>query len=152
MSVFRVFRNVVVLGWLVVASLSISIMLGLWAFQLTATLATATANVASMAVRHRKEMARALAKAKAKARLRRALVAVPVIGIATAVAFEVQDYNEWQEENPDKTHNDYICEVRTMTAEVMDEVLQELPALIRPSPDTVMERLPTCVSDDVTLI
>jgi len=151
MSVLSAIRNTVVLGWLTVALLSIALTLGLWAFQLTATVATMTASAASTAIRHRKDMARAIAKTKAKARLRRVLVAVPVVGIAATAAFEVQDYNEWQEENPDKTANDYICEVRAMTAEVMDEVLQELPELIRPSPDSVMKQFPKCLSGDVTL-
>lgn len=152
MSFFNALRSTVFLGWLAVMLLSISLTLGLWAFQLTATVATMTANAASMAIRHRKEMARALAKAKAKARLRKVLVAVPLIGIPTAAAFEVRDYQEWQEENPDKTFDDYVCEVRVLTAEVMDEVLQELPELIRPSPDTVMERFPKCLDDDLAQI
>jgi hypothetical protein len=148
MSVFGIFRNTIVLGWLVVGLLSISISLGLWAFQLTATVATMTANAASMAIRHRKDMARAVAKVKAKARLRRMLVAVPLIGLPVAAAFEVRDYEEWQAENPSKDFNDYACEVSSLSAEVMDEVLQELPDYLRPSPSTMSELVPECSEDE----
>ena len=147
MSLFGAIRSTVVLGWLTVMLLSISLTLGLWAFQLTATVAAMTANVASMTIRHRKDMARAVAKVKAKARLRRMLVAVPLIGIPVAAAFEVRDYEEWQAENPDKDLNDYACEVSSLSAEVMDEVLQELPEYLRPSPSTIWELVPECTED-----
>lgn len=150
MSVFGVFRNAIVLGWVVVGLLSISISLGLWAFQLTATVATMTASAASMAIRHRKDMARAVAKVKAKARLRRMLVAIPLIGLPVAAAFEVRDYEEWQAENPDKDFNDYACEVSSLTAEVMNEVLQELPEYLRPSRSTILEFVPKCIDDERT--
>lgn len=152
MSLLNALRKTVFLGWLIGGLVAMSLALGLWAFHLTATVATMSANAASMALRHRKEMARALTKAKAKARLRRMLVAVPVVGFATATVFEINDYNQWQEENPDKKFNDYVCEMRDLTAEVMDEVLQELPERIRPSPDSVMEGLPSCSENDVAAI
>jgi heme/copper-type cytochrome/quinol oxidase subunit 2 len=148
MSLFGAIRSTVVLGWLTVMLLSISLTLGLWAFQLTATVAVMTANAASMAIRHRKEMARAVAKAKAKARLRRVLVAIPFVGVTAVIAFEAQDYQEWQEENPGKTSNDYACEVSSLSAEVMDEVLQELPESLRPPPSTILKLLPECREDE----
>ena len=104
-----------------------------------------SATAASAAVKHRKEVAKAVSKAKAKARLRRVMVAVPAVGTVVAVAFEAQDYSEWQDENPDGTPEDYSCEVAKVSAEIVDEVLQDLPETVRPSPDTVLAWLPNCV-------
>jgi hypothetical protein len=148
MPIFGIFRNTIVLGWLVVGLLLISMSLGLRALHLTATVATMTATAASTAIKHRKDMARAIAKVKAKARLRRMLVAFPLIGLPVAATFELRDYEEWQAENPGKDFNDYACEVSSLSAEVMDEVLQELPDYLRPSPSTMSELVPECSEDE----
>ena len=73
------------------------------------------------------------------------LVAIPVIGIATAAAFEYGDYQEWQADNPDGDFGDYSCEVAVLSAEVVDEVLQDLPEATRPPRDVVLSQLPACV-------
>ena len=77
---------------------------------------------------------KALAKQKAKGRLKRIVVAAPIAGIAAAAAFEVHAYNEWKNENPCGTVEQYGTEVTVDTSEVIDEVLQELPEYYRPSP------------------
>ena len=50
----------------------------------------------------------------------------------------------WVKENPDKSPTDYGCEVASSSAEVMDEVLAELPKKFRPSSDLIMSRVPEC--------
>lgn len=144
LKLFRIFRNVVFLGWLSLALASASIAAGIWALQLSATIATMSASAAATAISHRKEMAKAIGKAKAKARLRRAIAAVPVAGVAALAYFEEQDYQEWLEHNPDGTRQQYACEVSSLTAKVVDDVLQDLPEMIRPGPETVLEYMPVC--------
>jgi len=81
-------------------------------------------------------------KTKAKARIRRAVVAIPVVGIGAMVYFEERNFKEWLEDNPDGTRREYGCEVVDMTAEVLEEVLQELPEYARPEPETVFKLIP----------
>jgi len=143
-KVFGVFRNVVFLGWLSVALASTTLAAGVWAFQMTTTVAAMSAKAAATAVAHRKQLAKAVAKAKSKARLRRAVVAVPLVGVGAIAYFEERDYQEWLAANPDGTRKQYSCEVASLTAEVVDDVLQDLPKRVRPEPELVLNRLPEC--------
>ena len=145
--VFKWLRNTVVLMWLCAALLFSTVALAVQAVTLTAQVATVTASASAAALSHRKDLARAIARTKAKARLRRMLVAVPVVGAGAAVAFETQDFRDWQVDNPDGTFADYSCEVATLSAEVVDEVLQDLPDGFRPSRDMVLNQLPDCASE-----
>jgi len=97
-----------------------------------------------MADTHRKQLTKEVTRTKAKARLRRAVVAVPIAGIAATAYFEEQDFQEWLIENPDSTRREYACSIATLSAEVVDEVLQELPKTLRPAPETVLSIVPEC--------
>jgi len=141
---FKLVRSIVFLGWLSFALASAAITATIWAIQLSATVATMSAKAAATAVQHRKQLARAVAKTKAKARLRRAVVAVPIAGVGAIAYFEEQDYQEWTEQNPEGTRRQYACEVASLTAEVVDEVLQGLPDWMRPEPETVLGYTPEC--------
>ncbi|MBE0453324.1 hypothetical protein [Roseovarius autotrophicus] len=72
------------------------------------------------------------------------MVAIPVVGALTIAYFEEQDFQDWLEENPEGTRKQYACKVASLTAEVMDEVLQDLPESIRPAPETVLRYMPEC--------
>lgn len=144
LKILGVFRSVVFLGWLSFALVSTTVMAGVWALQMATSVATISAQAAATAAAHRKQLARAVAKTKAKARLRRAIVAVPFLGVGAIAYFEEQDYRDWKEENADGTRQHYACEVALLTAEVVDEVIQELPERMRPSPSTIMTRMPEC--------
>ena len=133
--------------WLSAALLVSTVVLAVQAVTLTAQVATVTASASAAALSHRKELAKAIARTKAKARLRRMLVAVPVIGAGAAVAFEAQDFRDWQIDNPEGTFADYSCEVAMLSAEVVDEVLQDLPDGFRPSRDMVLNQLPECAPE-----
>ena len=113
-------------------------------FRLSAQVAGLTASAATAAVTHRKELAATVSRVKAKARLRRLVAAIPLAGIAAAAEFERRDFLSWQEENPDGTFGQYGCEASVLSAEVMDEVLQELPEAVRPRKETVLKMLPKC--------
>jgi hypothetical protein len=143
-GIVSVFRNVVFLGWLSVALASTTLAAGIWALQMTTTVAAMSAKAATTAVAHRKQLAKAVAKTKAKARLRRAIAAVPVAGVAAIGYFEEQDYQEWLTENPNGTRKQYACEVAALTAEVVDDVLQDLHESVRPDPETVLSYMPKC--------
>lgn len=116
----------------------------LWALQLSAAVTTMSANAAAAATRHRNELAEAVARTKAKARLRRLVAAVPFVGAGAVVYFEDQDYRDWLAENPGGTPGEYACEVARLSAEVIDEVLTELPEGARPSPETALSWMPEC--------
>ena len=144
----KIVRNVTFLLWFSASLAFSAIGLGLWAMNLSLKVATMTASAASTTVRHRRQIAKAISREKAKGRLRRMMIAVPVLGSGVAVSFEAYEYYQWQEENPEGTLTDYSCEVSEITAEVMDEVLQELPELIRPSPERVSSLVPECENEE----
>ena len=76
------------------------------------------------------------------------VVVVIVVGTAAAVAFEEFEYREWKEQNPDRGRLDFGCEVWASTVEVTDDVLQELPEIARPAPDTIENWIPKCDQAD----
>lgn len=141
---FRLFRNVVFLIWLSIALATTAIAASVWALKMTATVATMSAKAAQTAIAHRKQLTKAVAKTKAKARLRRAVVAIPIAGIGATTYFEEQDYQEWKLQNPEGNRKEYACEIAGLTVEVMDDVLQGFPELVRPTPETLRGYLPTC--------
>ena len=139
-------RRTTFLFVLCVSLATTTVSLAVWAVSLTAQVATLTASAAASAVAGRKATAAAVARTKAKARLRRLVVAVPVAGAAAAIWFERQDYLQWKEDNPDDDAAAYGCEVSATSAEIIDEVLQELPAKARPPRDLLLSQLPECPS------
>lgn len=141
---FALLRTTSFLVMLCVSLAATTFSLGIWAVSLTAQVATVTTSAAAAAIAHRKAIAAAVLRTKAKARLRRALVVLPVAGIAAAAVFEHQDYLEWKSDNPDGDLQDYGCEVGAVSAEVVDDVLQDLPEEVRPSRHWLLARLPEC--------
>lgn len=137
----RALRNTALLTWFVVVLALSTISLGIWAVSIATQVASLTATMATNAIAHRQTLIQSAARLKAKARLRRLIVAVPIAGLASIAYFEEHDYQEWLEDNPDGDRAKYACEVATITAEVLNEVLQELPESIQPSPDTVQYAL-----------
>lgn len=110
---------------------------------LTAQVATLTAAAATTA-QQKKRMTKILSKEKAKARLKRLIVAVPFLGVGASIAFEAGDLKNWLRENPTKDAGDYGCEVTSSSAEVVDEVLSDLPKNFRPSKGKIMGKMPEC--------
>ncbi|MEN0088226.1 MAG: hypothetical protein AAF737_07310 [Pseudomonadota bacterium] len=137
-SIFAALRTTTFLIAICISLLTSTIAAGVWVVSLTAQVATVTAGAAAAAFAHRQAMARALARAKAKARLRRVMAAIPILGLGVAAELERRDYLEWKTENPDGDFTQYSCEIAALSAEVIDEVLQDLPEAIRPSRDTAL--------------
>jgi len=144
---FSLLRNVTFLAMLCMTLATTAVSMGIWALSLTAQVTTMTA---ATAIANRKAIAAVIVRTKATARLRRALVVVPIAGIAAAFAFEREDYLEWKEHNPDGDVEGYGCEVSTVSAEVIDDVLQDLPKQVRPSRDWLLSRLPNCQSAELS--
>lgn len=144
MRIFAFIRTTAFLVVLCVSLATTAVSLGVWAVSLTAQVTTMTAGAAAAAIANRKAIAAAVLRTKAKARLRRALVVVPVAGIGAAIAFERQDFLEWKQNNPDGDLEAYGCEVSVVSAEVVDDVLQDLPEQVRPSRDWLLSRMPDC--------
>jgi hypothetical protein len=141
---FTLLKNTIFVVWLIGALASISIGMAIFTFQATATVARLSAEAANTAIRHRKEIAKAVTKVKAKARLKRIITMVPLAGLAAGAYFEEQEYEEWLEDNPDGSRQEYLCEVTVLSSEVLDEVLIGLPELIRPSKSAVTDMMPKC--------
>ena len=141
---FTLLKNTIFVVWLIGALASISIGMAIFTFQATATVARLSAEAANTAIRHRKEIAKAVTKVKAKARLKRIITMVPLAGLAAGAYFEEQEYEEWLEDNPDGSRQEYLCEVTALSSEVLDEVLMGLPELIRPSKSAVTDMMPEC--------
>lgn len=144
LKIFSAMKNVTFLV-LTCASLFLSTAaLAVTALQLSSQVAGLTASATAAGLANRRAISAAVARAKAKARLRRIVASVPIAGIAAAGYFERRDFLEWQTENPNGTFEDYSCEVARLSADVIDEVLQELPEAARPSKDFVISSLSDC--------
>ena len=140
----RLMTSTVALVWLCGALAVSTVVLGLQAITLSAQVATVTAGATSAAIKHRKDLAKAVSKTRAKARLRRMIVAIPFVGGGAALAFEAQDFQDWQADNPHGSFSEYSCEVAEVSAALVDDVLQDLPEVMRPSRDAVMAKVPEC--------
>jgi uncharacterized protein CbrC (UPF0167 family) len=123
----RVVRKVGGLVWLASVLAAATLSLAAWTVSLTSQVAALTASATAAAVKAAREKAEIKAKMKAKARLRRMLVAIPIAGTAAAVYFEQADFEEWLLENPGGTFSEYACIQADLSAEIVDEVLAELP-------------------------
>lgn len=143
--VLSLFKNTVFVFCLVGALASLSISSTIFALNAMATATRLSVEAATTAVRHRNEITKAVAKIKTKARLKRMIAMIPVVGIAAVGYFEEQEYKEWLISNPDGSRQDYLCEVASMSSEVIDEILLELPEMIRPSKTVISDMVPKCV-------
>ena len=127
----KLFKNVFFLGFLVISLAISTLTLGFHAANLTAKVAVLTSASTVAAVKHRKEIAKVLAKA----RLKRFIVAIPILGSGAAVAFEASEFKNWQAANPQKSEVDYLCENASLTIEIFEDVIKELPENLQVSPE-----------------
>ncbi len=169
LRLFRIVKSTFFLGILCVSLLVTVASLAVHSIQLTAQLAVAATNAAAAALEHRKAIAaatsahrkdkakavaRTKARERAKARIRRfAIVGAAVVPVAGSLAapalagsFEVADFYNWKTGNPEGKFEDYACETGEASAELVDEVLQELPDSVRPPSDTVRSWMPRCAA------
>ena len=127
----KLFKNVFFLGFLVISLTISTLTLGFHAANLTAKVVALTAASTIAAVKHRKDITKILAKA----RLKRVIVAIPILGSGAAVAFEASEFKNWQAANPQKSEVDYLCENASLTIEIFEDVIKELPENLQVSPE-----------------
>ena len=127
----KLFKNVFFLGFLVISLAISTLTLGFHAANLTAKVAVLTSASTVAAVKHRKDIAKVLAKA----RLKRFIVAIPILGSGAAVAFEASEFKNWQAANPQKSEVEYLCENASLTIEIFEDVIKELPENLQVSPE-----------------
>lgn len=107
-----------------------------------AAVATAVTTIKTQAeISERKAVAKARAKVKTKARLRRVVAAIPFVGMAGLAAFEYRDYQAWLDVNSEGSMDQYATEVALLSKEVAGEVLEEMPAVVRPDSDKLLSWL-----------
>jgi hypothetical protein len=126
MKLLRLLQNTTFVLFLIVSLTSLTslaVLASIWAVNQTMRVVTMSKAAITQVAQNRRQIARLAAKA----RLRRIVTSVPLAGLAAVGYFEERDRREWLEANPSKTNADYACEVAELTAEVMDEVLAELP-------------------------
>lgn len=165
------FKNSVLIIWVCGSLFISSVGVGIFAFQqslkvagMAADLASALTELSTVKASHKSKLAKLeldheselleqKAKLKARERIRRTLIAVPVVGAGLIVYFEEQDYQDWLIDHPDGSRADYACEVASYSAEVIDEIVenivdasQNLPKSVRPDPDNVTQwlEIPKC--------
>ena len=134
-------RNTLFVSILLIGLISSTIAVGIWGMTKAVQVASLTAAIADNAITHSKQTAKTVFRTKAKARLKRLIAATPFVGIAAVGYFEEQDYKEWLLANPEGDRKQYACEVAIITAEVLDEVLQDLPDNLRPNPKQLFDYL-----------
>lgn len=123
----RFLKNTTFVIWLLCSFATLALSTSVWALSQSIRVAALTKTVAAQAVQNRKRIARL----KAKARMRRVVMAVPVAGIAAGGYFEEKDRRAWLASNPGSTSMDYACEMASLSTEVMDEVLADLPLTLK---------------------
>ena len=111
---------------------------------LSSQLVASTAALKATKIQHKAELNRLVAKEKAKARLRQTIVAIPFIGATAFAAFELNDFRKWKKENPSKEKSAYTCETASVYADLINEVLLELPENARPSERTINSLIEMC--------
>ena len=125
------FRNTVFMIWLLCSLASITVFSSIWALQKTFMVAKLSAEITSNTIRHRKEIKKTITKIKAKARLKRIITMLPIAGTAAGIYFEESEFQEWLIDNPNGKRSDYLCEIAEITSEIIDDVIDDLPQLIK---------------------
>ena len=125
------FRNTVFMIWLLCSLASITVFSSIWALQKTFMVAKLSAEITSNTIRHRKEIKKTITKIKAKARLKRMITMLPIAGAAAGIYFEESEFQEWLIDNPNGKRSDYLCEIAEITSEIIDDVIDDLPQLIK---------------------
>ena len=129
--VFSIVRNIWLLTALIIFLVFVSLFLLQKVSNLSAQLLAAASALSSQKIKHKAEMKTVVAKERAKSRIKQTLVAVPFIGSVVFAAIEINDFQSWQKENPDKSKTDYACETATASIEVLDDLMDDLPSLTK---------------------
>lgn len=86
------------------------------------TIGLLQSTITTLQIQHKK----AILKTKIKERGKRILTAVPVVGLAALAWFEKTEYDEWKQDNPDGTPEQYSQEMMAAITDVAEEYYQEI--------------------------
>ena len=115
--IFNVSIEVFMIKNIIIIALLISVSVG--GYMAINTIDGLKGTITALTIKHKKQ----LLKTKVKERGKRLLAAIPVVGIVAIGWFEKQEYEEWKEDNPDGTFDDYSNEVINATSEAADEAI-----------------------------
>jgi membrane-associated protease RseP (regulator of RpoE activity) len=107
-------KNIII----VVLLLSISIG-GVFA---SSTINLLKSTITTLQIKHKK----AIVKTKIKERGKRVLAAIPIVGLIAVAWFEKLEYEEWHQDNPDGTPEQYSKEMADLVYEMADEYYEEI--------------------------
>ena len=86
------------------------------------TINTLKSTIAALHIKHKKN----ILKTKIKERGKRVLTAIPVVGLIAIGWFETQEYEEWKQDNPDGTPEQYANEVADLVYEVAESYYEDI--------------------------
>ena len=86
------------------------------------TINTLKSTITALHIKHKKN----ILKTKIKERGKRILTAIPIAGLIAIGWFEKLEYEEWKQDNPDGTPEQYANEVADLVYEVAESYYQEI--------------------------
>lgn len=105
---------------IIIVVLLLSISIG--GFFASSTIILLKSTITTLQIKHKK----ATVKTKIKERGKRVLAAIPIAGLIAVVWFEKLEYEEWQQDNPDGTPEQYSKEMADLVYEMADEYYEEI--------------------------
>ncbi|RKZ89318.1 MAG: hypothetical protein DRQ39_01025 [Gammaproteobacteria bacterium] len=86
------------------------------------TINTLKSTITALHIKHKKN----ILKTKIKERGKRVLTAIPIAGLIAIGWFEKLEYEEWKQDNPDGTPEQYANEVADLVYEIAESYYQEI--------------------------
>ncbi|NQZ52786.1 MAG: hypothetical protein HRT93_00895 [Piscirickettsiaceae bacterium] len=105
---------------IIIVVLLLSISIG--GFFVSSTISLLKSTMTTLQIKHKK----AIVKTKIKERGKRVLAAIPIAGLIAVVWFEKLEYEEWQQDNPDGTPEQYSKEMADLVYEMADEYYEKI--------------------------
>jgi len=91
-------------------------------YLVNSTINTLKATITALHIKHKKN----ILKTKIKERGKRVLAAIPIAGLIAIGWFEKQEYEEWKQDNPDGTPEQYANEVADLVYEGAESYYEDI--------------------------
>ena len=105
---------------LIIVVLFLSLSIG--GYLINGTINTLKATITALHIKHKKN----ILKTKIKERGKRVLTAIPIAGLIAIGWFEKLEYEEWKQDNPDGTPEQYANEVASLVYEVAESYYEDI--------------------------
>jgi len=105
---------------LIIVVLFLSLSIG--GYLINGTINTLKATITALHIKHKKN----IVKTKIKERGKRVLTAIPIAGLIAIGWFEKLEYEEWKQDNPDGTPEQYANEVASLVYEVAENYYEDI--------------------------